>query len=189
VPSVFFLGGSPNWITIRMNAQVPASEGMKGIETAFSKVVPNVPIEYKFADQEYALKFGAEERVGVLAAVFASLAIFISCLGLFALAAFVAEQRTKEIGIRKVVGASVLSLWSLLSVNFLVLVAISCVVAMPLAYYLMENWLGKYTYHTDLSWWVFAGTGLGALIITLLTVSIQAVKAALINPVKSLRSE
>ncbi|HTF22168.1 MAG TPA: FtsX-like permease family protein, partial [Chryseolinea sp.] len=115
--------------------------------------------------------------------------IFISCLGLFALAAFVAEQRTKEIGIRKVVGASVLNLWLMLSTNFLVLVAISCVIAMPLAYYLMENWLGKYTYRTNLSWWVFAATGFGALIITLLTVSIQAVKAALMNPVKSLRSE
>jgi putative ABC transport system permease protein len=188
-PSVFFIGGATNWITIRMKAQTPASEAIKGIEKAFNKVIPNVPVQYKFADQEYALKFAAEERIGVLAAVFASLAIFISCLGLFALAAFVAETRTKEIGIRKVVGATVFNLWSMLSANFVVLVAISCIVAMPLAYYLMDNWLGKYTYHTELSWWVFATTGFGALAITLFTVSIQAVKAALMNPVKSLRSE
>ncbi|MEJ1239659.1 ABC transporter permease [Chryseolinea sp. T2] len=189
VPSVYFLSGYVNWMAIRIKPELTTAEALKGIESAFNKVVPGVPIQYKFADQEYALKFATEERVGVLAAVFSSLAILISCLGLFALAAYVAEQRTKEIGIRKVNGASVLNLWSMLSGQFIVLVVISCVVAMPIAYYAMDSWLEKFTYRTGVSWWVYVVTGLGALAITLLTVSFQAVKAALMSPVKSLRSE
>ncbi|MGC3944440.1 MAG: ABC transporter permease [Chryseolinea sp.] len=189
VPSVYFLKGYVNWLAMRIKPQLSTSEAMKGIQTAFNKVVPGVPVQYKFADQEYALKFAAEERVGVLAAVFSSLAILISCLGLFALAAYVAEQRTKEIGIRKVVGASVLNLWSMLSGQFIVLIVISCIVAMPIAYFAMDSWLGKFNYRTHVAWWVFAVTGLGAIAITLLTVSFQAVRAALMNPVKSLRSE
>lgn len=189
IPSVFFLGGSVNWIALRIKPGLAASEAIDDIQSAFSKVVPDVPVQLKFADQEYALKFAAEERVGVLAAVFSSLAIFISCLGLFALAAFVAEQRTKEIGIRKVVGASVVNLWSMLSGQFILLVGISCIIAMPIAYYLLENWLDKFSYRTNISWWIFVTTGIGSIVITLFTVSFQAVKAALMNPVKSLRSE
>jgi ABC-type antimicrobial peptide transport system permease subunit len=140
-------------------------------------------------DEDYARKFGDEERVGKLATFFAILAIFISCLGLFGLASFVAEQRTKEIGVRKVLGASVTNLWALLSKDFVILVIISLFIASPIAYYFMNQWTQKYTFRTDISWWIFVLTGLGALSITLLTVSFQAIKAAVMNPVKSLRSE
>ncbi|MES2520229.1 MAG: FtsX-like permease family protein, partial [Bacteroidota bacterium] len=145
--------------------------------------------DYWFVDDEYNKKFLDEVRIGKLSSFFAGLAIFISCLGLFGLASFTAEQRTKEIGIRKVLGATVINLWQLLSKDFVVLVIISCLIATPIAYYFMHNWLQKYDYRTSISWWVFALSGLGALVITLLTVSYQAIKAALANPVKSLRTE
>ena len=139
--------------------------------------------------KQYAKKFGDEVRISNLAAVFAVLAIFISCLGLFGLASFVAERRTKEIGVRKVLGASVFNLWSLLSKEFVVLVLISFLIAAPVAWYFMQHWLQNYQYRIHLSWWVFAATGIAALMITLLTVSFQSVKAAVANPVNSLRSE
>ena len=128
-------------------------------------------------------------RIGNLATFFAILAIFISCLGLFGLASFVAEQRTKEIGVRKVLGASVFSLWKMLSKEFVALVIISCVIVAPLAWYFLDKWLLNYSYRTEISWWIFVAAGAGALIITLFTVSYQAIKAALMNPVKSLRTE
>ena len=189
IPSVYFLSGTVHWMAIRMNPELTTTESLKRIQSAFDKVVPGVPVQYKFADEEYALKFAAEERIGVLSTVFSSLAILISCLGLFALAAYVAEQRTKEIGIRKVVGASVLNLWSMLSGQFMVLIIVSCTIAMPVAYYVMDNWLDKFSYRTRIEWWAFAVTAVGAIAITLLTVSFQALKAALMSPVKSLRSE
>ena len=117
------------------------------------------------------------------------LAIFISCLGLFGLASFVAEQRTREIGVRKVLGASIFHLWRMLSVDFIVLVVISCLIAIPISWYFLHQWLQQYEYRTPMSWWAFAAASAGALVITLLTVSYQAVRAALANPVKSLRSE
>jgi putative ABC transport system permease protein len=117
------------------------------------------------------------------------LAILISCLGLFGLSSFVAEQRTKEIGIRKVVGASVFSLWKMLSKDFVILVIISSLIAIPISYYFLSDWLANYEYRTNIPWWAFVTTGIGALIITLTTVSYQAIKAAMMNPVKSLRSE
>ncbi|MDJ1484791.1 ABC transporter permease [Cytophagaceae bacterium YF14B1] len=189
VPTVFYLDGNLNWINIRFTPHANTSEALSKIEAVFKKFVPSAPFNYTFADQEYALKFAAEEQIGTLASVFASLAIFISCLGLFGLASFVAEQRTKEIGIRKVLGATILSLWQLLSREFIVLVLIAFAIATPLAWYFLNDWLAKYQYHTRISWWIFAVTGMGALLITLLTVSFQAIKAALINPVKSLRNE
>ena len=134
-------------------------------------------------------KFAAEERIGKLAGLFAGLAIIISCLGLFGLASFVAEQRTKEIGVRKVLGASVFNVWRLLSKDFVLLVLISLFIAAPTACYFMHNWLQNYQYRTEISWWIFAAAGTGALMITLLTVSFQAIKAAVANPVKSLRTE
>ena len=140
-------------------------------------------------DQEYALKFAAEERISKLAAVFTGLAIFISCLGLFGMASFIAEQRTKEIGIRKVLGASIANLWQLLSGDFVILVLVSCLLATPIAWYMMDQWLEKYTYHTQISWWIFVVASVGTLAITLITVSYQAIKAALLDPVKSLRGE
>jgi ABC-type antimicrobial peptide transport system permease subunit len=127
--------------------------------------------------------------MGHLATIAASLAIFISCLGLFGLASFVAEQRTREIGVRKVLGASVLTLWGLLSKDFAKLVVLSMFIAMPLAYWAMRQWLQSYVYRTALSWWIFAAAGAGILAITLLTVSVQSLRAALMNPVESLRGE
>ena len=191
-PTIFYLkgfNGNPNWLSIRINPQVSASEALPKIESVFRKIIPSVPFEYKFADEEYARKFGKEERIGNLASIFAALAIFISCLGLLGLASFVAETRTKEIGIRKVLGASVAGLWGMLSKDFVWLVLISCIVATPLAYYLMNGWLQKFVYRTDMSIWVFVATGVGAISVTLLTISYQAIKTALMNPVNSLRSE
>ncbi|HEY8968016.1 MAG TPA: FtsX-like permease family protein, partial [Puia sp.] len=150
---------------------------------------PGYPVEVKFADDQYNQRFTDETRIGKLAGLFASLAILISCLGLFGLAAYTAEQRTKELGIRKVLGASVHGLAGLLSREFLQLVVLSCLIAFPIAWWAMNSWLASYAYRTDIHWWVFASAGLGALIIALLTVSFQALKAALTNPVKTLRSE
>lgn len=174
---------------IKMKPDVSANEALPKIEAVFREIVPSALFDYKFVDQEYGKKFSQEERIGKLASFFALLAILISCLGLFGLASFVAEQRTKEIGIRKVLGASISSLWGMLSRDFVILVIISCVIAAPVAYYFMSQWLEKYNYHTEISWWVFVVTGLGALGITLLTVSYQAIKAALMNPIKSLKTE
>ncbi|GAB3949008.1 ABC transporter permease [Spirosoma harenae] len=180
---------SGNFITIRINPTSNASDALRHIEAVFKKYSPSSPFKYDFVDQEYAMKFAAEERIGKLASVFATLAILISCLGLFGLASFIAEQRTKEIGIRKVLGASVVNLWGLLSKDFVVLVIVAFGIASPIAYYFLNNWLQKYNYRTEVSWWIFAATGAGALLITLLTVSFQSIKAALVNPVRSLRSE
>jgi hypothetical protein len=150
---------------------------------------PDHPFDYQFVDQEYARKFGDEQRFGRLTAVFSVLAIFISCLGLFGMASFMAEQRTREIGVRKVLGATLFSLWRLLSTDFVVLVTISLVIAFPLAYYAMSGWLQHYQYRTGIPWWIFLAAGAGTLLITLLTVSFQAIRASLMNPVKSLRTE
>ena len=127
--------------------------------------------------------------IGKLASVFAFLAIFISCLGLFGLAAYTAERRTKEIGIRKVLGASAKGLAGLLSKEFLILVIISCLIAFPIAWWMMHNWLNSYEYRVSISWPIFLVAGLLAMLIALLTVSVQAIKAALANPIQSLRSE
>lgn len=178
-----------NWMELRLNPKLSPGEALTKIEEVFKKHLSNVPFDYKFADQEYERKFAMEERIGKLSGIFAILAIFISCLGLFGLASFIAEKRTKEIGIRKVVGASVFNLWRMLSRDFVVLVIISCSIAIPVSYAFMTHWLQNYEYHTHISWWMLAGAACGAIAITLLTVSYQAIKAALMNPVKSLRAE
>jgi ABC-type antimicrobial peptide transport system permease subunit len=188
--TIFFINYKRlNLITFKINPTKSASEALAKVETIYKRYDPDNAFDYKFVDQEYAKKFGEEERIGKLASFFAILAIFISCLGLFGLASFVMEQRTKEIGIRKVMGASVSNLWQLLSKDFVLLVIISLFIAVPATWYYMQNWVQKYTYHTEISWWIFAVSGFGALLITLLTVSFQSVKAALMNPIKSLRSE
>jgi ABC-type antimicrobial peptide transport system permease subunit len=162
---------------------------MEKIRQVFTKVNPSQPFEYQFMDKDYSQKFGYEERIGKLAGVFAGLAIFISCLGLFGMATFMAEQRTKEIGLRKILGASVFNLWRLLSRDFVVLVLLSLLIAMPVAYFAMHSWLQNYHYRTEISWWIFAVAGLSAFLITLATVSYQSIRAATSNPVKSLRTE
>jgi ABC-type antimicrobial peptide transport system permease subunit len=178
-----------SWVNIRINPQLSAGAALKKMEAIFRKLIPATPFDYRFADTEYGLKFAAEERIGKLAAVFATLSVLISCLGLFGLASFVAEQRTKEIGVRKVLGATVFNLWKLLSKDFVLLVIIACLIAVPLAWYFLNAWLQKYEYRTSISWWVFAAGIFSALVITLVTVSFQSIKAALSNPVKSLRTE
>lgn len=178
-----------NWIAIRLSSANSITQSLAQIETVFNKYVPNVPFDYEFVDAAFAGKFRSEERIRKLSGIFAFLAIFICCLGLFGLASFVAEQRTKEIGVRKVLGASVLSLWKMISKDFVILVAISCLIAVPIANYFMSQWLQSYEYRMEISWWVFGFAVGGALVVTLLTVSFQAIKAALVDPVKSLRTE
>jgi putative ABC transport system permease protein len=178
-----------NFVNIRINPRMSAHEAIEKIAPVFKSYNPAQPFDYKFVDEEFARKFSDEERVGKLAGSFAVLAIFISCLGLFGMASFMAEQRTREIGVRKVLGATVFNLWRLLSREFVVLVLISLLIAIPVSYYYLHGWLQQYTYRTEISWWIFASAGFGALFITLFTVSFQAVRAAMANPVNSLRSE
>ncbi|GAB2842360.1 ABC transporter permease [Ferruginibacter profundus] len=189
-PTIFTLSNDYlSFVSVKLNPQQSPHQSLVAIETVFKKFNPSQPFTYHFSDEEYAKKFGSEERIGRLAGFFALLAIFISCLGLFGMASFIAEQRTKEIGVRKVLGASVFTVWRLLSKDFLLLVSIALLIAFPLAYYFMHGWLQGYTYRTALSWWIFAAAGMGALVITLVTISFQAIKAAIANPVKSLRTE
>ncbi|WP_339810499.1 ABC transporter permease [uncultured Imperialibacter sp.] len=188
-PAVFLGDGWQGLITMRLNPNLPIREALTAIEPVFKQYNPTAPFEAQFVDEEFNKKFADEERVGSLAAFFAILAIFISCLGLFGLASYVAEQRSKEISIRKVLGASVAMLWKMLSRDFVILVTISCFIAMPLAYYFMSGWLQNYEYHTSIAWYIFALSALGAFAVTLLTVSFQAIRAAVANPVKSLRAE
>jgi len=185
----YILREGGNFINIRINPALGTSAALNRLEKVYKIYNPGAPFDYTFVDQEYAKKFGAEERIGTLALFFAILAILISSLGLYGLASFVAEQRTKEIGVRKVLGASLGNLWRLLSTEFVLLVFISFLIATPIACLFMHSWLQQYEYRAAISWWIFAAAGLGALFITLLTVSHQTIKVALMNPVKSLRAD
>lgn len=179
----------PYYYNMRLNPNQSASQNLAVIERVFKEHFPDIPFQYDFVDQEYGEKFAAEERIGRLSGIFTALAILISCLGLFGLTSFVAEQRTKEIGVRKVLGASVFNVWNMLSKDFLKLVIISCFIAVPIAYYVMNGWLQEYPYRVILKWWIFALAMLGALAVTILTVSFQAIRAAKSNPARSLRTE
>jgi ABC-type antimicrobial peptide transport system permease subunit len=174
---------------LRLKPSADLQKTLGAIKPIIEKYNPSLPFEYSFVDEEFSKKFTAENQVAKLAGIFAGLTILISCMGLFGLAMFMAERRTKEIGIRKVLGASVTDLWTLLSKEFVWLVFIACLIASPLAYWLMHGWLDNYEYRIDISWWVFAIASTVAIIIALLTVSTQAIKAAVSNPVKSLRTE
>ena len=176
-------------IHIRLNPANSTAVNMAKVEKIFKAYNPQYPLDYVFADDAYANKFREEQQDGTLSALFAGLTIFISCLGLFGLATYIAESRTKEIGIRKVLGASVGNITTLLSADFVKLVLIAIFIASPIAWLAMNKWLQGYTYHTPVQWWVFAAAGLGAVFIALLTVSFQSIKAALMNPVKSLKTE
>jgi len=186
---MFNAGSANNLIFIRLKKGASLKGALAAMQPIFDKYNPAFPFDYKFSDEDFQLKFNLEQQVGKLAGIFALLAVFISCLGLFGLAAFMAERRTKEIGIRKVLGASMVNLWTLLSREFIWLVMIGCVIASPIAYLLMNDWLQSYDYRINIKWWVFVIAAVMALVIALLTVSTQAVKAAIANPVKSLRSE
>ncbi len=189
-PTVFiFNPENVGTITVALKKGVPAQQALSQIESVFKKFNPSAPFEYTFNNETYAQKFADETRVGQLATFFTILAVFISCLGLFGLASFVAEQRKKEIGVRKILGASVYNLWQLLSREFALLVLISCLVAIPLAWYYLDTWLEQYQYKTTISFWIFIAAAAGALVITIATVSFQAIRAAIANPVKSLRTE
>ncbi len=181
--------GNLNVTHIKIKESMSTKDALKGMEAIYKTYNPEYPFDYQFVDEEYAMKFDESVKIGQLATLFASLTILISCLGLFGLAAYMAENRTKEIGIRKVLGASIFNLTKLLSMEFIVLVLIACAIAFPFAYWAMDNFLTKYTYRINVSWDIFLIAGISALVITLLTVSYQALKAAFANPVNSLRDE
>jgi len=189
-PEPTFFVYNPVWSSVvmyRLSPNVNAGAAIAKVAPVFNKYNPSYPFTYHFADENYAAKFNQEVLIGRLSGIFAALAIFISCLGLFGLAAYVAQQRTKEIGIRKVLGASVPQLWALLSKDFVVLVAISCVVASPVAWYFLNGWLLQYDYRITIGPGVFIASALVAMLITALTISIQAIRAATANPVKALK--
>jgi len=188
-PTIYYLSNDVGVVIARINPSIGVHRALAGIEKVFKQFSPGQPFQYSFVDEEYAQKFGNEERIGKLAGFFTILAIFISCLGLFGMASFMAEQRTREIGVRKVLGASVWHVWGLLSKEFVILVIISCVLASPIGWYFMTRWLKHHYYRYEMSGWLFVAAGLGALLITIVTVSFQSLKAALMNPVGALRSE
>jgi putative ABC transport system permease protein len=190
-PTIFVIDpfNAAAYINVKISSGSTTEEALAKLNSVFVSNNPSTPFEYHFADDQFAEKFDSEARMGKLVGVFTVLAIFISCLGMFGLASFVAEQRTKEIGIRKVLGASVSGLWRMLSKDFVLLVLISCLIAIPLGYFFASSWLEDYNYRTPIHWWIFVMTGVAAIVITLLTVSFQAIKAALMNPVNSLKSE
>ena len=190
-PTMFtFSANSANGNLIyQLSPNLNTHAAVEKISPVFNKYNPAYPYDYRFVDKQYNQKFSEEELIGKLAGVFAGLAIFISCLSLFGLAAFVAEQRTKEIGIRKVLGASIGQVWLMLSKDFILLVMLSCVIASPLAFYFLQKWLMKYEYHIAIGPWVFILSALAAILVTLATISFQSIKAALANPVRSLKAE
>jgi ABC-type antimicrobial peptide transport system permease subunit len=184
--------GGKGWFNvmhIKLNPANTTAQNLKKAETIFKRYNPEYPFDYKFVDEEYAKKFEDEKRTATLTALFAGLTIFISCLGLFGLAAYMAQNRIKEIGVRRVLGASIANITTLLSKDFLKLVIISLIIASPVAGFVMHKWLQDYPYRVGIDWWVFAVAGLTAVVIALCTVSFQAVRAATSNPVKNLRAE
>jgi ABC-type antimicrobial peptide transport system permease subunit len=189
-PTIFMYEANPqNAMMYRLSAGIKTQDAITALRAIFNKYNPAYPFTYTFADDSYAAKFKQEVLIGKLAGLFAVFAIFISCLGLLGLAAYMAEQRTKEIGIRKVLGASIQQVWLLLSKDFILLVLISCFIASPVALYFLTRWLQKYEYRTSISPFVFIVAGIVAIIITIITISFQSIKAAVANPVKSLRTE
>ncbi|MPR34786.1 ABC transporter permease [Salmonirosea aquatica] len=176
-------------LNIRFREGVNTREALAGTKAIYEKLAPAYPFAHKFVDEEYDRKFASEERIGNLINAFALLTIFISCLGLFGLAAYTAERRTKEIGVRKVLGADVSSIVLMLSKEYVYLIGIASLLAAPVAWYFLHDWLQNYAYRIEIPWWIFILSGVLALAVALLTVSFQSVRAALMNPVKSLRSE
>ncbi|MEM6724634.1 MAG: ABC transporter permease [Bacteroidota bacterium] len=189
-PTIFSY--SSDWksvYTVRFKKTANTEEALAITKGVFEKYSPSSPFEYTFIDEQYEEKFESEQRIGSLARVFAILAIFISCLGLLGLSAYVAEQKTKEIGIRKILGASVANLWAMQSKGFVLLVAISCIIATPIAWYFLEGWLSDYDYRISIDWPIFFVAAILSVIVTMATVSFQSLRAALTNPVNSLRNE
>ncbi|WP_462253528.1 FtsX-like permease family protein [Ekhidna sp.] len=188
-PLMVFISDSEHYSFIRIKKGASYVEALPKIQEAFQKVLPDHPFNYEFVDNEFARKFRDEEKIGSLATLFSGLAILISCLGLFGLSAFMVEQRTKEIGIRKVLGASVSNLWRLLSKDFSILVIISCLFAIPVASYALNGWLENYEYRIEITWWMYALASFFGFLIAFFTVSYHSLKASFSNPVNALRSE
>jgi putative ABC transport system permease protein len=187
-PLCFRLGNSKNTLIFKVNTG-DLAQLVDQIESKWNAFAPDMPFSYRFLDDSFDEMYRAETRIGKVALIFSFLTILIACLGLFGLVTYLTEQRVKEIGIRKVLGANELSIVILILKNFLKLVFLAIVIACPLAYYFMKNWLDDFTYRIPISWWVFVLAGLVAITISLLTVSYHAIKASLVNPVKSLRSK
>jgi ABC-type antimicrobial peptide transport system permease subunit len=189
-PTIYGLSANPGGVVLlKLNPTVDAATALKQIEATFKTYNPAALFEYQFVDDQYAQKFRSGQRIGKLSFFFAALAIFISCLGMFGMATFMAEQRFKEIGIRKVLGASVAQVWLLLSKEFIAIAVIALVIASPIAYYVMHRWLQNFYYRSAISWWIFAVAGISITLVTLITVSYQSIQAALANPVKTLKNE
>jgi hypothetical protein len=189
-PTIFVY--QPGWsytAQLRLSPHVSTHAALATIKSIFDRYNAGSPFQYHFEDENYATKFQLEMLIGRLAGIFAAFAVFISCLGLFGLAAYVAEQRTKEIGIRKVLGASVPEIFLMLTKDFIMLVIISCVIASPIAFYFLQGWLQQYTYRISISPLVFVGSAVAAIVITAITISFQAIRAALMNPTRSLKAE
>lgn len=190
MPAIMFLSDQElPWLFLRLNPDLDISDALAKVGQVFKRLAPGTPFEFIFMDDEYQTKFRAELQIGQLATFFAILAIMISCFGVFGLATYFSEQRTKEISVRRIMGASTMQLWSLLSKDFFVLVLYACLVAIPFAWYLLHNWLAGYEYRAALHWWIFVLPILATLGLTLCTVSYQTMRSALANPVDSLRSE
>ena len=191
LPGLFLLAPDKSLtdIILRLQPAIPMRPALAAIEKVFRKYNPASPFDYRFADTDYAQKFADEERVSGLTRAFTVLAIFISCLGLFGLAAYTAEQRDREIGIRKVLGSSVVNIWRLLTGEIVLLILLASTIALPLAAIFMHRWLRQYEYRTAQPWWLFAATAAGGLTLALLTVSFHALKAAHTSPVKTLRGQ
>jgi len=186
---VYFSPDAANAISIRLKNSISPKNALTAMEPIFKRYNPSYPFEYRFVDEEFGKKFIAEELVNKLTNIFAGLAIFICCIGLAGLASFTIEKRIREIGIRKVLGASVQQVLLLISKEFLKLVLVAFVIAVPLTWWFMNNWLEKYTYRVNISIWLFGFVGVVVLLLTLIVVSLNTIRAAIANPVKSLRTE
>jgi len=187
-PLVLFPGGWGNNLIVKTSGNNLAAT-ISFLESKWKELAPHRPFEYRFMDEDFQKLYSSEARTGKVFTIFRGIAILLACLGLFGLSVYATQQRVKEIGIRKVLGATVTNITGLLSVKFLLLVGIAFVLASPIAWFMMNKWLQDFAYRVDISWWIFAVAGLSVLFITLVTVGFQAIKAALNNPVKSLRSE
>jgi putative ABC transport system permease protein len=187
-PAIFNYNAS-NWLMFVKTTGKDAPAAIKAVGSFWKQYNANFPYEYNFLDDAYNDMYKSEQHAATLFNVFAGIAIFISCLGLFGLATYTAQVKVKEIGIRKVLGASVTNITAMLSKDFLILVVIAIIIASPIAWYAMNKWLQSYAYKTEINWWILALAGSAAILIAFVTISSQAIKAALANPVKSLRSE
>jgi len=187
-PMVLVLAHNTGALSIRVNTKnLPAL--MSQIQNKWSGLSPNVKMNYSFMDEDFDALYRSEQRMGTVSIAFASLAIIIACLGLFGLAAYAAEQRTKEIGIRKILGASISTIAAMLSLDFIKLVFIAILISLPVGWFLMNKWLQDFAYRVNIQWWILPLAGVTAILIAFITISFQSIKAALTNPVESLRSE